>query len=202
MVAGRPITISVPAHHPDAALIAAWAAGSPDAWRAVVDRYRAKLVHYATRLIRDAGEAEEIADDVLLKAQSRLTAFHGRSSLITWLYTCTRNRSINRIAYWSRRQCIRAESIDYITIEGAAIVETIMSSDKDPREAIEQAEFVSRVDLGLQRISLRDRELIQLRVAGRSYNEIGELTGRCLGSVKSGVARAREFLAAALPPAA
>lgn len=77
------------------ALVAAAKAGDARAFEALVSRYRKRIFALALHITRSASEADDIAQDVFLKAYRALAEFEGRSQFFTWVYRMTVNRSLN-----------------------------------------------------------------------------------------------------------
>jgi RNA polymerase sigma-70 factor (ECF subfamily) len=77
------------------ALVAAAKAGDARAFEALVTRYRKRIFALALHITRSASEADDIAQDVFLKAYRALPEFEGRSQFFTWVYRMTVNRSLN-----------------------------------------------------------------------------------------------------------
>jgi RNA polymerase sigma-70 factor (ECF subfamily) len=77
------------------ALVAAAKAGDHGAFAALVTRYRKRIFALALHITRSATEADDIAQDVFLKAYRALPEFEGRSQFFTWVYRMTVNRSLN-----------------------------------------------------------------------------------------------------------
>jgi RNA polymerase sigma-70 factor (ECF subfamily) len=77
------------------ALVAAAKAGDARAFEALVTRYRKRIFALALHITRSASEADDIAQDVFLKAYRALGEFEGRSQFFTWVYRMTVNRSLN-----------------------------------------------------------------------------------------------------------
>jgi len=77
------------------ALVAAAKAGDQRAFEALVVRYRKRIFALALHITGSASEADDIAQDVFLKAYRALPQFEGRSQFFTWVYRMTVNRSLN-----------------------------------------------------------------------------------------------------------
>jgi RNA polymerase sigma-70 factor (ECF subfamily) len=77
------------------ALVVAAKAGDARAFEALVSRYRKRIFALALHITRSASEADDIAQDVFLKAYRALPEFEGRSQFFTWVYRMTVNRSLN-----------------------------------------------------------------------------------------------------------
>ena len=77
------------------ALVDAARAGDQNAFAALVTRYRKRIFALALHITRSASEADDITQDVFLKAYRALPEFEGRSQFFTWVYRMTVNRSLN-----------------------------------------------------------------------------------------------------------
>src|SRR3954469_21146030 len=77
------------------ALVAAAKAGDQGAFAALVTRYRKRIFALALHITGSSSEADDIAQDVFLKAYRALPEFEGRSQFFTWVYRMTVNRSLN-----------------------------------------------------------------------------------------------------------
>jgi RNA polymerase sigma-70 factor (ECF subfamily) len=77
------------------ALVSAAKAGDRRAFEALVTRYRKRIFALALHITGSASEADDIAQDVFLKAYRALPEFEGKSQFFTWVYRITVNRSLN-----------------------------------------------------------------------------------------------------------
>src|SRR3954470_20735252 len=77
------------------ALVEAAKQGDDKAFEALVRRYRKRLYALALHVTRSASEADDITQEVFLKAYRNLPQFEGRSQFFTWVYRMTLNRSLN-----------------------------------------------------------------------------------------------------------
>src|SRR5262245_58086809 len=102
------------------ALVDAAKAGDQRAFEALVRRYRKRIYALALHLTGSASEADDITQEVFLKAYRALAGFEGRSEFFTWLYRITVNRSLN-----ARRQRARRgeEGLDDPRVEPAVAVD-------------------------------------------------------------------------------
>lgn len=85
------------------ALVAEAKRGDQRAFEALVRRYRKRIFALALHITRSSSEADDIAQDVFLKAYRMLGAFEGRSEFFTWVYRMTVNRSLNACRDRARR---------------------------------------------------------------------------------------------------
>ena len=168
----------------DQALVARTRAGDLAAFEALVDRHGPVVYRVAAR-IAGPSEAEDIAQDALLRAFHGLSGFRGETPFRAWLLRITHNTALNAIA---RR---RAEPVDTVPEEAGSRV-AAPGEERPPAEALEARERRERLELKLRLLSPAHRAVLVLRdVEGLSYDEIAEVTETPLGSVKGRLHRAR-----------
>jgi RNA polymerase sigma-70 factor (ECF subfamily) len=92
----------------DAELVARILAGSREDFELLYETYFPRVFRFAVRRLHDAGEAEDVTQEVFLAVFNSLSSFHGNSSLLVWIFGITRN-TVNRRF---RRSRLRTESID------------------------------------------------------------------------------------------
>ena len=162
-----------------------------DAFESLVRRHQHRLVGYLRAMLSRPADAEDAAQDTLLRAYRALAQFRGTSTFKTWLYQIATNVARTELAK-RRSQPARTGDDDEQALRNLA-----------SRDDIEAA-FVSRdrLDRALASLPAEMREAVLLRDAeGFGYREIAELTGTPLGTVESRIFRARQRLRDALAPA-
>jgi RNA polymerase sigma-70 factor (ECF subfamily) len=170
----------------DAALIAAVLAGDPGAFTRLVDRHSGPCLRFATRMLGDVQDAEDVTQEAFLRAYSALGRYDGTASFQTWLMSILVNRC--RTALLTRRRRDARVIIDE-TLVGAASVSDA-GSDAALRDAIDRA---------LTRLDPAQREAFLLKhVEQLSYDEIAAMTGAGVSALKMRVQRACERLQALL----
>ncbi|MCX5741491.1 MAG: sigma-70 family RNA polymerase sigma factor [Proteobacteria bacterium] len=105
------------------ALVAAAKTGDRRAFEALVVRYRKRIFALALHITGSASEADDIAQDVFLKAYRALAGFEGRSQFFTWVYRMTVNRSLNARRDRARRGEVLDTGIDDARLELAVAVD-------------------------------------------------------------------------------
>jgi RNA polymerase sigma-70 factor (ECF subfamily) len=120
-------------------LVARAKAGAPHAFDALVRRYRKRIFALALHLSASESDADDIVQDVFLRAYSALDRFEGRSELFTWLYRLTINRALDARRARARRRESSIEEADP-RIERALEVD----ASGDPRRAAELRETYAR----------------------------------------------------------
>jgi len=154
------------------------------------------LVHtLSCKLLADRAEAMDVTQEVFLTLFKKIDRFRGDCSLKTWLYRITLNQVANRNRWWKRRFKHRTTSIGLgLGPNGDQGFDPI-DSDPSPEKWAESSELSRALQKGLEKLPFAQRTAVVLRdVQGLHYEEIGEITGAELGTVKSRIARGRERL--------
>jgi RNA polymerase sigma-70 factor (ECF subfamily) len=178
---------------PDSELARRCAEGDDEAWTELVSRYRRKVWSIAYQFTGRAGEAEELSQDIFVHLLSALTSFDSSGSLSAWVGRVARNFAIDH--YRKRRRERRL-------VEDGAEAEELIRLARDPSQAtdpyrrLERAELASWLRELLDRLPAELGEAVMLRdLTEMSYEEISELLGIPLGTVKSRINRGRLELA-------
>ena len=181
----------------DAVLVQRFNAGDESAFVEIATRYREKMFHVALGLLRNRADAEEIAQDTLIRAHRSLARFRGDSSLAAWLYCITLNLSRNRYWYFFRRRRHAMLPLDAAMGENntATVADLIASDAPSPAREVANIEFSAIVTGCMDKLAAGQREILLLRnVQQHSYCHISRTLGIGIGTVKSRIARARANL--------
>ena len=180
---------------PDRGLVEAAAGGDREAFDELVRRYQGAIVSLIRSLTGGGADAEDLAQEVFVRAWRSLARFRGDSAFRTWLHRIAVNvvRShqgrMSRLRRWLQPASSEAEMTD--PIEAAADASD-MESDVVRRDAIDRA---------LAAIPAEMREAVVLRdVQGLDYREIADALGVPIGTVESRIFRGRQRLRTLLEP--
>jgi len=168
--------------------------GDEAAFAEIVTTYREKMRAIAYAMLRNADDAEEIAQDTFIRAHRGLKNFRGDSSLATWLHRVTQNLARNRYWYFFRRRRHATLSLDGRISDDsqATLSDLIPAETADPSRETTNEEFAELVTVCMDRLAPPHREILTLRnLLHRSYEDIGRALGINVGTVKSRIARAR-----------
>lgn len=169
-----------------------WTSGwpqTPPEFEALIDTFQDRLVRYAFCRLKDVGEAEDIVQEVFLKAYARRNELCNVSHVAPYLYRMIANLCIDRLRR-PKPVVLRLEAIRAENMPSARSVAT---------ERVAAAEQLKHADELLARLPRRQAEVLRLRVFDElSLAEIAEICGCSLATAKSrlryGVARLRRIL--------
>jgi RNA polymerase sigma-70 factor, ECF subfamily len=170
--------------------------GDPEAFARLVGVHERMVFNLAARLLGDAEEARDLAQEVFLQVYRHLGRFEGRSSLKTWIHRIVVNQCHNRRRFWHRRRAEKTCPIEDLTAaDEAKVVAARAQVGTDPFDQLERSERARRVQTALLEVPFHHRTVLILReVEGLSCEAIATTLGLPEGTVKSRLARAREAL--------
>lgn len=166
--------------------------GDTDAFADLLALHERFVYNLALRTIGNPSEAEDVAQEAFVRAWQALPGFRGGSALRTWLYRIVVNLCINRFPRLRRELGELSES-DIDSLPEATCL------DHDPALRSELRERRALLHREIERLPDSQRLLLTLRYQDElSYEEIASLVGLPLGTVKTGLFRAKERLRQAL----
>ena len=173
--------------------------GDREAFGVLVDRHGGPLVRFIARTVPDRHLAEDLAQDVLLRALRAAPTYRPTARFRTWLLTIATNVCINRRRQAGRHTHASLEASD--DEAGASARSRVPDDGGDPAAPVESAERCRLVREAV--LSLPDRQrlaVILLRYEEMSYVAIGEVMGLSTMAVKSLLNRAKDTLKDKLAP--
>jgi RNA polymerase sigma-70 factor (ECF subfamily) len=178
----------------DAALIERLRSGSDGAYEDLISRFQQPAYVLALRLLNDPADACDVVQEVFLKVFRNIGAFRGQSSLKTWIYRITVNEAHNA-RRWFFRHRRREVELDTSPEDSRSWKETIPDNGRSPFEETLDHEQQAMIEAALDRINPIFRDAVVLRdITDLSYEEIADVLGVSLGTVKSRILRGREAL--------
>ena len=167
-------------------LIISAAQGDMDAFEEIYKATSAFVYNVAFRIINNRNDADEVAQDVFIRAFNNLKGFGFRSSFKTWIYRITANTALNF--------CKKRSRSDQGKVEYDPIVHDVSASD-DGRQELDKAEARHKVTALLGVLDPDQRACIVLReIEGLDYKSIADTLNININTVRSRLKRAREKL--------
>jgi len=177
----------------DAALVRAIQAGDMAAFDQLVLKHKDKLFNMVYWFLGDYQEANDCAQDTFIKVFKSLKKFRFESSFSTWLYRIAINTCKNKLkssAYRWKKKTVSLENPES-SKDGGLFFE-IKDDSPSPVNELEKKERSTLIQKAINSLPEEQNRVILLRdIQGLSYQEIVDITGLNLGTVKSRLARAR-----------
>lgn len=183
----------------DLVLVERVQAGDQEAFGLLVSKYQRKLLRLVMRMVRDPGEAEDVAQEAFIKAYRALPNFRGDSAFYTWLYRIGVNTAKNWLVANGRRMPTMS---DIASDDTEGIEEGILlRDDETPDRVLMSRQIGETVNAAMDALPEDLRTAISLReIDGLSYEEIAQVMDCPIGTVRSRIFRAREAIAVRLRP--
>ena len=171
----------------DTDLISRVLQGDSQAYASLVQRYQNFVFTIVLRYLKSREDAEEVAQDVFVKAYRSLADFRGTSKFSTWLYTIATTTSITAL----RKRKLDVQSLDKEHVaERAERIEGGTNAN-----VVEQKSRVAMVNNAIQLLSPDDAQVLTLFYKGeQTLEEIAQICGKEVNAVKVQLHRARTRL--------
>jgi len=184
----------------DRDIVALARAGEEPAYRELIRRYERPIFSLLYRMVRDRELAEDLAQETFVKALNAIESYRPEFKFSSWIFKIANNAAIDHL---------RRRELDTLSLEGSPHAETpdaieatalqIGARQESPLDAVEARELGGQIEVAIARLRPEYRSCILLRhVEGRAYEEIAEILGLPLGTVKTYIHRARNELRQAL----
>jgi RNA polymerase sigma-70 factor (ECF subfamily) len=182
----------------DATLVRRCLAGEERAYTELLSRYRGRVYGLALRMVQNGEDARDIAQEAFVKAFGSLASFDVDKPFGAWISKITANLCIDHY----RRKRLSVVSIDApIESDGGERTREFKDERPDPSQTFQHSEEQSRVDTLLASLPEKYRTVVLLRhKEDLSYEEIAEILGMPLGTVKARLHRAHNLLKRKLRP--
>jgi len=164
--------------------------GDLRAFDLLVLKYQSRVMHVVMRFVRDADEAEDVAQEAFIKAYSAINNFRGDSAFYTWLFRIATNAAKNHLVARGRRTPVLDVDIDDALLhdENQGLVE-----DESPQAALETQELEAVIKRAVQDLPDELQTALCLReFDGLSYEDIAVIMNCPIGTVRSRIFRGRE----------
>jgi len=166
----------------------------PDRYKEIIDRYQGKLFAYLYRLIGEREEAEDLLQDVFIKAFRNLHSYDTERKFSSWIYRIAHNEAVNHIKRKSLKKFIYWDNITSTKDK----LETA-SADEGIEDSWIRKETNEEVEAAIKRLPLKYRQVLLLRYySDKSYEEIGEILGKPVNTVGTLIKRAKTKLSGEL----
>jgi RNA polymerase sigma-70 factor, ECF subfamily len=184
----------------DSDLVAAFLNGEERAFQELVERYQSRLLNFIYRTIGDRERGEDLVQEVFIRVYRHLHRFDRSKKFSTWIYTIASNLAKNELRNRSRNPLVFFQTIKKNWQDDDRPLQFEDSSSR-PDDLYRKRHLRSLVEESVAQLPEHHRQVFILReLEGKSYEEIAEITGCNLGTVKSRLNRARNSFAQIIEP--
>jgi RNA polymerase sigma-70 factor (ECF subfamily) len=184
----------------DSGLVAAFLNGEKRAFNELVSRYHVRLLNFIHRTIGDRERAEDLVQETFVRVYRHLHRFDQSKKFSTWAYTIAGNLAKNELRNRSRNPLVLFQTIkknwdsDHRPLEWE-------DNTYRPDDLYRRRHLRALVEKAVEQLPEHHRTVFVLReLQGKTYEEISEITGVNLGTVKSRLNRARNNFANLISP--
>ena len=174
--------------------------GDAEAFNELVRLYHPSVFRLANRMLRNADDAQEVAQDAFLAAYEGAAKFKGQSHIRTWLLSITYNKTVDRL-----KRTIKDEwyiSGDLEKSEKWAVVERVQKFTdwgSNPEQHYQSAEIRESLETALSSIPAESKAVFELRdIQGLTSKEVADALGFTEGTVRVRLHRVRQYLMVAM----
>ena len=162
--------------------------GEKELFSLFIREYENQIYSLCVSIVKNREEAIDLVQDTFYLAFKNLSSFKGNSKFSTWLYRIAYNLSISRV-----RRKNNFLSLDGVYEDGKEL--DIEDETSDIWLSIDEEEIKMMIEEGMKKLKPWERAIIELRdIKNLSYDEIAEVLGIPMGTVKSRLNRARNHL--------
>lgn len=181
----------------DLALVRRVQKGEKRAFDLLVKKYQSRLLNLIGRFVYDPMAREDVAQEAFIKAYRALGNFRGDSAFYTWLYRIAVNTAKNHLMSMGRRPPGQDVDVDDV----AAGQSNLLQEINTPESALMNDQLIGVIRETIASLPDGLKEAIQYReLDGMSYEEIAEVMGCPIGTVRSRIFRARDAIELAMQP--
>ncbi|QFT54239.1 RNA polymerase sigma factor RpoE [Microbulbifer sp. THAF38] len=166
--------------------------GDKRAFDLLVLKYQHKIVAVVSRFIKDHSEVQDVTQEAFIKAYRALANFRGDSAFYTWMYRIAINTAKNHLVSRSRRPPSSDVDLEDAEFYSGA---DLLRDNETPENQLFRDQLESAVHRAIRALPEDLRSAVTLReLEGLSYEEIAEVMGCPVGTVRSRIFRAREAI--------
>lgn len=166
--------------------------GDQSAFAEIVGLYQERIYHMSYRMLSNKQEAEDVVQETFLRVHHHLERFDENMKFSTWIYRIATNLCIDRLRKRKPIYSLDAESSDYEGLDGYAM---IPSDDRTPESELLLSETQRIIHEAIDTLPPKYKSVMILRyIQEMSLQEVGDVLGMPVTTIKTRVHRGREFL--------
>lgn len=165
--------------------------GDVAAFSELVARFQDRIYRFLVRLTGSPDDALDLTQETFLRALQSVANWQADAQFTTWLFRIARNQALDLLR--------RAQRVAFVELD-ETLSEQVPADTPTPEAALQARQRIEALEGALQRLSVEHREILLLRdIEDMAYEDIAEVLGISLGTVKSRIARARAGLLQLMP---
>ena len=186
----------------DLMLVERTVAGDQRAYGLLVAKYERRIQRLIGRMVRDVDLVEDIAQETFIRAYRALHQFRGDAQFYTWLYRIAVNTAKKSLMDMKRNPVITESALRSGADEDeTSVMDNELTSEETPETVLAAKEIAAAVNVAMEALPEDLRQAVTLReIEGLSYEDIAEVMGCPIGTVRSRIFRAREAISAKVKP--
>ena len=178
----------------DYSLVERCRANDEAAFNEVVARYKTKIYNYIYRMTGSSDDAEDLTQEVFIRLYTSIDSFRSQSSLNTWLFRIAGNLCVDRFRRGKNRTPAYSLDAPVGETEGEMAHE-VADLTYEPHRLLENVEMAEQIQAALALLPEKLRATLILHdIEGMPYDEVAQVVGCPLGTVKSRLFNARTQL--------
>ncbi len=177
----------------------------PACFKSLVRRYENRLFNVAIRIVGNAEEAEEVVQDTCIKLHQNIDKFKAQSSFAAWIFRIAHNTCLDKLRAKQRRKGFNLfvfdpqSTHDSDGVDTAMVISQAADPTPNPAESLDMTERGEMITASLKKLPENQRTVVVLHdIEGFSYQEISDIVGANIGTVRSrlhyGRVKLRELL--------
>lgn len=184
---------TTPTEYVDVDLVRRTKNGDVSAFRELFDRYYKRVYNIVYRVVSDENEAADITQEVFVKVYKSIDKLKAEEAFFTWIRMVAVNLCRD---YIRRKPAVRVESLDQkLEVDGNELDKQVADWSNNPHKHLEKKDLQNAVQKAIKSLSDDHRTVVVLHhIEGMDIQNIADLLGSPVGTIKSRLARARDEL--------
>jgi RNA polymerase sigma-70 factor (ECF subfamily) len=176
-------------------------AGDVAAFDQLILKYRERLYAVVYNMTSNREDTADLVQDAFIKAFQSIHRFGGQSSFFTWLYRIGVNSTLTHLRKNKLRNFFSLEQVDHEDRPSAEVIAALTDDATGAERGAFVKELQEKLNEAMQKLSMKHRTVVTLfEIDGLSHQEIAEITGSSVGTVRSRLHYAKQLLQAELQP--
>jgi RNA polymerase sigma-70 factor (ECF subfamily) len=176
-------------------------AGDVAAFDQLILKYRERLYAVVYNMTSNREDTADLVQDAFIKAFQSINRFGGQSSFFTWLYRIGVNSALTHLRKNKLRSFFSLEQVDENDRPSAEVIAALTDDTSGAERGTFVKELQEKLNEAMQKLSIKHRTVVTLfEIDGLSHQEIADITGSSVGTVRSRLHYAKQLLQSELQP--